>query len=244
MAIALPRSAARATLASRFSAPLVPYVSLLPLDTPSVPPVPLTSCRVTLRRQLKRRRRAYTPHQRQYASKRLAHRLQRCSLLRRARRLALYLPSSHEIDPTHLLGTLHRRGVEVYVPVLRPGTTPQLWFVRLTPETPLIVNRFGLLEPAARYATCPRHRCPAWALDLVIVPLVGFDAQGGRMGMGGGYYDRTFAFTRHGGKRPTLLGVAFEHQRVTVLPLAPWDVPLDAIVTDQHVYENARATTR
>ncbi len=99
----------------------------------------------------------------------------------------------------------------------------------------MVTNRFGIPEPQARHGAHPARRLPAWALDLILLPLVGFDDDGQRMGMGGGFYDRTLAFTRRPGPRPHLIGLAHECQRVESLPVAPWDVPLDAIVSDARV---------
>jgi len=78
-------------------------------------------------------------------------------------------------------------------------------------------------------------RTPLAALDIALVPLVAFDDYGRRLGMGGGYYDRTFAYLRHREhwRRPKLIGVAFEFQRVAELPAQPWDVPLDGIITEK-----------
>ena len=79
---------------------------------------------------------------------------------------------------------------------------------------------------------------PTHELDVILMPLVGFDNDGNRLGMGGGYYDRTLAYTRHAIKKPVLIGVAHDLQRVDRLPYASWDIPLNAIVTPtcfQHV---------
>ena len=74
-------------------------------------------------------------------------------------------------------------------------------------------------------------------LDLVLVPLVAFDDRGNRLGMGGGYYDQTFAFLsqRQHYRRPTLLGVAYEFQRLVALPVQAWDIPLDGVATEKRV---------
>src|SRR5687767_13746260 len=88
-------------------------------------------------------------------------------------------------------------------------------------------NRFGIPEPTGR-------RCAPQQLDLVLLPLVAFDRRGARLGMGGGFYDRTFAFLRVAGRRkPRLVGLAHHFQEVAQLPREPWDVPLAAIVTER-----------
>jgi len=188
-----------------------------------------------LRRTLRRRRRALTPRQQRQAAKALCRRLRGLPEFRRAKRVALYLPNDSEIDPRPLIAWLERRGAEVYLPVLAPLTHNRLWFVRYHAGTPMVTNRFGIREPDTRHGAHRARRLPAWALQLVLMPLVGFDDQGQRLGMGGGFYDRSFAFTRQRGPRPRLIGLAHECQRVPTLPVASWDVPLDAIVSDARV---------
>ncbi|MFP4262432.1 MAG: 5-formyltetrahydrofolate cyclo-ligase [Halomonas sp.] len=191
--------------------------------------------RRALRRELRRRRLALTPRERRQASERLCRRLRRLPEVQRARRVALYLPNDGEIDPTPLIGWLRRRGVRVHLPVLKPLSRNRLWFVHYHADTPMVRNRFGIPEPETRHGAHRARRLPAWALDLILLPLVGFDARGQRMGMGGGFYDRTLAFTRRPGPRPRLIGLAHDCQRVSALPVEPWDVPLDAIASDARV---------
>ncbi|WP_404299356.1 5-formyltetrahydrofolate cyclo-ligase [Halomonas sp.] len=207
------------------------------MKTPAAPLIldVFDGSRQALRRELRRRRRTLTPRQRQNASKRLCHRLCRLPEIQRARRVALYLPNDGEIDPTPLIDWLRRRGARVYLPVLRPLSHNRLWFVHYHADTPMVTNRYGIPEPQTRHGAHRARRQPAWALDLILLPLVGFDEAGQRIGMGGGFYDRTLAFTRHPGPRPRLIGLAHECQRVEALPNEPWDVPLDAIVSDARV---------
>ena len=95
-------------------------------------------------------------------------------------------------------------------------------------------NRFGIPEPSRRN----RRLRLAWTLDLLLVPLVGFDTECHRLGMGGGYYDRTLSYLSHRDhwRRPRLIGLAHECQRVAALPVRPWDIPLDFVVTERQVY--------
>ncbi|WP_412030912.1 5-formyltetrahydrofolate cyclo-ligase [Halomonas sp. ML-15] len=202
---------------------------------------PLAEQRRLLRRELRQRRRALTARQQRDAAQRLCRQLRRLPELQRARRVALYLPNDGEIDPTPLLDWLRRRGANAYLPVLMPLADNRLWFVRYHAATPMVRNRFGILEPCTRHAAHRARRLPAWALDLVLLPLVGFDPHGQRMGMGGGFYDRSFAFTRRRGPRPHLIGVAHTCQQVASLPSAGWDIPLDAIVSDTAVIRPPRA---
>jgi 5-formyltetrahydrofolate cyclo-ligase len=95
-------------------------------------------------------------------------------------------------------------------------------------DDPLHLNRYNILEPENKNILSPEN------LDLVIVPLLGFDLQGHRLGMGGGYYDRTFAFLS--GKQPTkpiLIGLGFADQQINSLPSDSWDVPLAGVLTEE-----------
>ena len=186
-----------------------------------------------LRRLLRRKRQALSQHEQHMAAQKLCQRLKTLPEIRRARRLSVYLPVKGEIDPTPLIPWLRQRNVALYLPVLRPFSTNQLWFVAYRPDTPMVKNRFGIDEPDAQFSAQRRNRLPAWALDTLIVPLVGFDANANRMGMGGGFYDRSLAFMHRPGPSPTLIGVAHACQQVASLPVEPWDVPLQAVVSDQ-----------
>ncbi|MCL7941419.1 5-formyltetrahydrofolate cyclo-ligase [Halomonas sp. ATCH28] len=202
-------------------------------DTAAAPPT--DDARRRLRRELRLRRRELSADARRDAAERLCRHLRQLPEIQRAHRVALYLPNDGEIDPTPLIPWLERRGTRVHLPVLKPLSRNQLWFVHYHSGTPMVANRFGIPEPEARHGAHRARRTPAWALDVILLPLVGFDAQGQRMGMGGGFYDRTLAFTRRPGPRPRLIGLAHDCQRVERLPAAPWDVPLDAIVSDARV---------
>jgi len=119
-------------------------------------------------------------------------------------------------------------GKRCYVPVIS-GT--RLRFAPWTPDSLLRKNRFGILEPAI---ATEQLLVPA-ALELVLVPLVAFDAQCNRIGMGGGYYDRSFAGHTAGGAQ-SLVGIAHELQKIEMLAMQPWDVTLDCVVTESHTY--------
>jgi len=187
-----------------------------------------------LRQQLKRSRLALPPNERAAASTQALARIRHLRQFSRAQHIAAYVGNAGELDPMPLLMLAARLGKTCYLPVLHPILEGRLWFTRWQPGDPLRTNRFGIAEPS-------QHRGkvrPARQLDLVIVPLLGFDTSGRRLGMGGGYYDRTFAFVRRAThfRRPFLLGLAFESQQVDGLTSRPWDVTLDAVVTDLHHY--------
>lgn len=187
---------------------------------------------------MRQRRRALSPLEQKKAARALKSQVLALPEFRRAKRIALYLPNDGEIDPSLLIEQARRMGKTCYLPVLKPLAEQQLWFVRYDRRTPMSRNRFGIPEPQLKgFADKQRNRCAAKNLDLVLLPLVAFDAAGGRMGMGGGFYDRSFAFTRQRQfAKPALVGLAHACQKVAALPIAHWDIPLQAIVSDRGVY--------
>jgi 5-formyltetrahydrofolate cyclo-ligase len=194
----------------------------------------MTASRHQLRQQLRTLRRAIPEAQRQQFAIDLATSVGLNEVFRRSQRIAAYLAADGEIDPHPLLEMAWRQNKQVFLPVLLPYRGNRLWFAPYHPDSKLKPNRFGILEPRVgrRELTDPQ------TLDLVLTPLVGFDRQGNRLGMGGGYYDRSFAFLHHRRhwQRPRLLGLAFECQHVEQLPHHPWDVPLYGIATEQGVH--------
>lgn len=160
---------------------------------------------------------------------------------RRSQRIALYFSADGEIDTTPLLDQLRHLSKKSFYPALHNRPAPLLWFIEHRLGEPLINNRFSIPEPSIRL----RQPTKPWALDLLIMPLVAFDANCNRLGMGGGYYDRTLAYLkrRHYWHKPVLIGIAHECQRVANLESEAWDIPLDAVVTEKKIYIPSRATS-
>jgi 5-formyltetrahydrofolate cyclo-ligase len=183
-----------------------------------------------LRRRLRVQRRGLSDTQRRSAARQVARRFPLASSFARQRRIALYLGSDGELDPMPLIQRLIAAGRHCYLPVLNPHRRKPLRFAAYRPGMPMALNRFAIAEPLV-----PRAQLlPASCLDLIIMPLVGFDENGNRLGMGGGFYDRTLAFLqyRDGWRRPLLFGLAYEFQRIERLRGRSWDVPMDGMVTD------------
>ncbi len=195
-------------------------------------PAPLS--RPQLRRMLRNARRALTPSEQRKAAQGVYRQLAQHPLFRRAKHISLYLPTDGEIDPRLLLRAAQRRGKATYLPVLSAWPRTKMVFQRVRPGETLQPNRFRILEPRVNV----RRQRKVLALDLVLLPLVGFDDAGGRLGMGGGFYDRSLAYLarRQHWRKPTLLGLAHECQKVERLVQASWDVPLAGTVTDKHWY--------
>ncbi len=212
-----------------------------PVTNPTTTPDPdrLATDPRTLRRQLRAARRALPPRVQHRHAESLARVLGRFLGHRRTRRLGAYWPADGEADPAPLLARPGARRWQPCLPVLGPlPNRRRLWFVQQAPGSALEPNRFGIPEPRRG------RRVPVWALDLILVPLVGFDADCHRLGMGGGYYDRTLAFLKHRRhwRRPVLIGLAHECQHCATLAPRPWDVPLDAVATERRVYRRRPRT--
>jgi 5-formyltetrahydrofolate cyclo-ligase len=188
-------------------------------------PPSTSSAKHALRRELRAARRNLSPLEQHRAAHRLAARLRNFGPFRRAKHLALYWAADGEISLAPVIRLAWRLGKQLYFP--RLTTRGGLAFARLGPRDRTGKNRFGLREP-----TLAAPSCPVTALDLVLLPLVGFDRLGGRLGMGGGFYDRSFQQCRHRPK-PLRVGVAHSCQEVAPLVLESWDVPLHLILTDR-----------
>lgn len=195
-----------------------------------VDPTTSTDAATALRKNLRQQRRALSPEQQTAAALSLDRHLTAMGLLYRHRDIAFYVASDGEIDPHRFLQRALAMGVRCYLPVLHANTT--LRFVRYRQGEVLIPNRFGIPEPQAA-----GDYCPPWLLGAVLLPLVGFDRQGSRLGMGAGYYDRTFEFSRRqpGLRCPRLLGLAHSCQEVAALQVNSWDIPVSGIVTEKEV---------
>ena len=147
-----------------------------------------------------------------------------------AEHIAAYIAILGEINLEPVMISGADDGKQFYLPILRGES---MVFAPWSADEPLVKRSFGLLEPDCDESLWIR----AEQIDLVLAPLVVFDAQCNRIGQGGGFYDRTFAFTRSTSK-PVLVGVAHESQRESALDPQPWDIPLDKIVTEVSVYCN------
>ena len=190
------------------------------------------SDRQALRNNIRTQRRAIPAATARRNAARMAQHAARQSLLLNSRHIAGFLPADGEMDPLPLMYRLWALGKRIYLPVLIPFNRCRLWFARFEPGDELVYNRYGIPEPVRRRLIKPT------ALDLVLTPLVGFDADGNRLGMGGGYYDRSFAFLcrRSHWQKPRMLGIAHELQKLPAIDAGSWDIPLDAIVTEKMFY--------
>ncbi|MBN3564641.1 5-formyltetrahydrofolate cyclo-ligase [Aliamphritea spongicola] len=199
-------------------------------------PVSTADYRQNLRREMRRKRRGLSEQQHKLASQGLLRTIRRLPAFKKSKNVAIYLASDGEIDAKPIIDLCWSLGKNCYLPILHPVKHNRLWFMPYTPRTRLHNNKYKILEPAE----VKQPRRPAWAMDLVLLPLVAFDPQGGRLGMGGGYYDRTFSFKqkwRQGGGTK-MIGLAHDLQKVEKLEIASWDIPLEGIASDQAFYSS------
>ena len=237
----------------------------------------LTLTRNDWRKRIRQKRAALSSEQQSVFAKTLAQRLQQSILpladqatVKAPLKLAIYLANDGELNPQPFIDWCWQYGqqqkhnnqpsIEVYLPVIHPFSKGHLLFLRYSPTTTMVNNQYGIAEPKLNILTL----CPAHDLDIIFTPLVAFDDQGNRLGMGGGFYDRTLAKlnitslaklakyrsaqqasannsanqqTEVALNSPTaVVGLAHQCQQVEQLPTELWDVPLPTIITPYNHY--------
>lgn len=192
--------------------------------------------RPELRKRMRQQRRLLSYDERLDCADRAAHRFATTHLFQRSRHIACYWPNDGELDPLPLMQRAWARNKICYLPVLNELPSQRLWFAPYREGDALVYNRYSIAEPNVQINKLVSARM----LDLILTPLVAFDGQGNRLGMGGGFYDRTFAFLnyRHHWHSPRLFGMAYDFQKVAHINPAPWDVPLRGIVTESALYHS------
>ncbi len=165
------------------------------------------------------------------ASLEVSSRLWRLPLLSRARRIAAYYAIGGEVDCQFAINSAWERGRDVFLPVLHGQ---ELMFAPYSPNSECLRNKYGIPEPIYPKG----HFIHPREMDVVLAPLVAFDTNGNRVGMGGGYYDRSFRFMRDRKQwtRPHLIGLAHEFQKVPQIKACSWDIPLQKVVTENKIY--------
>lgn len=187
--------------------------------------------RQVIRQQVRHLRRAMTDDQQAQAAEQLAELALNYAPITAASNIALFLSVDGELNTRPLIARLWHLKKAVYLPVLHPFSPGNLLFLRYSPNTPLHTNNLRIPEPPLDI----RQLITLDQLDLMMVPLVAFDQHGQRLGMGGGFYDRTLQNWRQHGFLP--VGLAHDCQQVDSLPVAEWDVPLPAVMTPSKLWQ-------
>ncbi|WP_367298526.1 5-formyltetrahydrofolate cyclo-ligase [Hafnia alvei] len=197
----------------------------------------LNSClsRSDIRRSVRQLRKNLSADFQRQAAQDIAMRVMQLPRVQNAHTVSLFLSFDGELDTRPLIERLWQAGKSVYLPVLHPFSRGNLLFLHYAPESEMVLNHFGIEEPRLNV----QKVLPVSRLDIIFTPLVAFDATGQRLGMGGGFYDRTLqdwesAYAQQCGPYP--IGLAHDCQRVDALPVQEWDVPLPEIITPSTHY--------
>ncbi len=185
-----------------------------------------------IRQTVRSKRNSLTDPEKNLAEQQLLKQLIQHNLLRNHQHIACFLSFDGEISTQKIIPELLKQQKICYLPKLKPFAPNRLWFMPYTDHTKMINNRYGIAEVDRGV----NHAIAVSKLDLVLLPLVAFDQHGNRLGMGGGYYDATFAHLKTKQNRPKFIGLAYEAQKREDLPSDSWDLPLDGVCTEKAFY--------
>ncbi len=187
-----------------------------------------------LRKPLRERRRHLDKASIQQAAKQVAAQLIMLPKFIESKTIAFYIAEENELDPAATIQSAQQFNKKFYLPVSPPGNDKTLAFYPYQANEPLIKNRYNILEPK----TEGQQTIDTPTLDIMLVPLVGFDEQCNRLGRGAGYYDHTLAFAKDKKttEKPLLIGLAYEFQKLPEIVPSRWDIPMDMVVTEDTLY--------
>jgi 5-formyltetrahydrofolate cyclo-ligase len=187
-----------------------------------------------LRNRLITKRSTQSTEAQREKSDRISHFLRQSDIFIKATKVALYHAVRGEVDLSDIVSTtIHQKNKQLFLPVLSQQQDQGLVFAPIHENSEYQNNQFSIPEPICK----EEEYILAEQLDLILVPLLGFDIQGNRLGMGGGYYDRSLAFKQQKNKKPISIGIAYDFQKVSALTAEPWDVGLDMIATESGLHK-------
>ncbi len=194
----------------------------------------LTGEKREIRARMRRQRRSLSVEYRESAANSLIESIFELRGIGSANRIGAYFSNDGEIDPALAMLEFNRRGQQCFVPVLLRGQAPRLRFGKVSSQSRLCQNQFGIREPCISQKACLNPS----QLDWIFVPLIAFNSLCNRVGMGGGYYDASLALlkSRDNWQKPRLIGLAYEFQRVDHIVTDRWDIPMHGILTDEGFY--------
>lgn len=182
-----------------------------------------------IRTRIKHERQNLTSPFMQRAAIALLGHVSKSQLIEKHNNIAFYLPIGGEISCMPIIEYALSLGKKCYVPKIRTGRKRSMWFLPYEGRESVEKGKYGILEPTAS----PSQAIATSELSLVFMPLVAFDNSGNRLGMGGGYYDTVFG-NLSSQKRPELIGLAYNLQKVPQVPTEKWDLKMDAVITPNH----------
>lgn len=188
--------------------------------------------RALIRQHLNLKRKALTTTFQNKAAEALAHRLKNDIAVKEAKHIALYLANNGELDLKPFIHWCWQQQKSIYLPIVHPFSKGNLLFLHYDNNSTMVVNQYKIKEPKLDV----RDIKPIQQLDMILTPLVAFDSKGARVGMGGGYYDRTLAnwykqYSQNKTNILSVIGVAHDCQQIAKVPSETWDIPLPKIVT-------------
>jgi 5-formyltetrahydrofolate cyclo-ligase len=188
--------------------------------------------RQSIRKNIRAKRNALSDTFRRSNDRLLFNKLTTHSKISSAKNIALYLSNDGELDLQLFVHWCWQNKKNVYLPVVHPFSKGQLLFLNYQPDTLMKISNLGIREPKLDVRIIKL----ASEMDIILTPLVAFDTAGNRLGMGGGFYDRTFAAClqpsgNNSTNPPYPVGIAHDCQQVEQLPIEHWDIPLPEIIT-------------
>lgn len=196
---------------------------------PSITSKDINAQKKQLRHQIRIARNKLSPLDQDKHAKQLSDILSETAIFNSASKIAMYCAADGEISLQYLMNKARAGRKTCYLPRI---DGKEMVFCECNHETALVKNQYGISEPSKE-----ANVIEAKQLDLVLLPLVAFDTKGQRLGMGGGFYDRCFAFRQYGASAPALIGVAHALQQQKDLPTENWDIALDGIATEKAYLE-------
>ena len=185
-----------------------------------------------IRGQLRVKRCSLTEQQQELAAQQMSLLVKKESFFIQGSRVGVYLANDGEMDPSLLVSAARTAGCYCFLPVIDPLNAHSLYFAQYDLDTELKANRYGILEPVVEQAMM----LSAKDLDILLMPLVAFDREGTRIGMGGGFYDRSLAFMAEAEHpKPRLIGLAHSLQEIPHVIRQQWDIPLHLIATEKEI---------
>ncbi len=187
----------------------------------------MPTSRPLLRQKIRDLRKTISVEQHAHYSAQLVDRFMHHERINKASCVALYMSVDGEVDTAGVINWCLNNNIQVALPVLHPFCKGHLLFLNYDKNTIMVNNKYGIPEPELDV----RNVIPLNRIDIMCTPLVAYDSHGNRLGMGGGYYDRTLQIYNQTGKGPYPVGLALDIQEVEALPTEIWDVPLPEIIT-------------
>lgn len=202
-----------------------------------------TQLRHKLRKTFRELRKELSAQEQKHAAHKLIEKCEHVKLFTEAKRVALYKTNDGELNTQALIEHLWGKDIKVYLPVLHPFCQGHLLFIEYRKDSAMKTNGFGIVEPKLNCLDI----CPLKELDFLFTPLVAFDEKGNRLGMGGGFFDRTLVQLQdiEVNMRPRVIGLAHDIQKTKSLPIEAWDIPLPYIITPTtiHTFDAAAPLT-